>query len=258
MNTSNKIMLIFFGLFVSGCSNTPTIEESTSKLRAMSPQKESSSTTNIVPRDTIRQSENIPAPIDSVTYWKMVRDSCPELFRKVPLSPYEAYDKCRSGYFVGGGCESCIDNYFKLYAKVLRRKSGKEMKPIRNDTQEALRLLNFISHELSGGGTFYGHMMERSEGEMEHSLYKYEHGEMDFSTIDLDKERSTLFRKWKKNIHKSITREGGMNFSGVTDVELEKQLLDSLSRMKSLVKTPFTLTYLDELGHRFYSDLIFK
>jgi hypothetical protein len=49
-----------------------------------------------------------------------------------------------------------------------------------------------------------------------------------------------------------------MNFSGVTDVELEKQLLDSLSQMKSLVKTPFTLTYLDEFGHRFYSDLIFK
>ncbi len=50
------------------------------------------------------------------------------------------------------------------------------MIPIRNDTQEALRLLNFISDELSGGGTFYGHMLERSEGEMEHSLYKYEHG----------------------------------------------------------------------------------
>jgi hypothetical protein len=257
MNTTNKIVIIFFGLFVSGCSNTPTIEESITKLRAMSPQTESSSTANTVPKDTIRQLENIPAPMDSVTYWKMVRDSCPELFRKVPLSPYEAYDKCKSGYFVGGGCESCIDNYFELYAKVLRRKSGKAMKPIRDDTKEAMELLNFIANKLSGGGTFYGHMLLRAEGEIEYSLYKYEHGEMDFSAIALDKERSALFRKWKKNIHNSITRDGSMNFTELTDVELEKQLLDSLSRMKSLVKTPFTLTYLDELGHRFYSDLRF-
>ena len=257
MKILNRIVIVILGLFAGGCNNTPTVEESISKLRAMSPQTESSSTANTVPKDTIRHSENISTRMDSITYWKMVRDSCPELFRKVPLSPYEAYDKCRSGYFVGGGCEGCIDNYFKLYAKVLRRKSGKAMKPIRNDTQEALRLLNFISHELSGGGTFYGHMMERSEGEMEHSLYKYEHGEMDFSTIDLDKERSALFRKWKKNIHKSITRDGSTNFTELSDADLEKQLLDSLSRMKSLVKTPFTLTYLDELGHRFYSDLKF-
>jgi hypothetical protein len=226
-------------------------------MRAMYPQKDIISEPKVVPRDTIKSLESDSAPMDSVTYWKMVRDSCPELFLKVPLSPYEAYDKCRSGYFVGGGCEGCIDNYFKLYAKVLRRKSGKAMKPIRNNTIEALRLLNFISHELSGGGTFYGHMMERSEGEMEHSLYKYEHGEMDFSTIDFDKERSALFRKWKKNIHESITRDGSMNFTELSDADLEKQLLDSLSRMKLLVKTPFTLTYLDELGHRFYSDLKF-
>jgi|GEM_PF-2718893 hypothetical protein len=246
-----------FVLLIAGCHNPPSIEETLASLRSMQPTRSQNSSVENERTDNSSQIDSRTAPMDSVTYWKMVRDSCPELFRKVPLSPYEAYDKCRSGYFVGGGCESCIDNYFKLYAKVLRRKSGKEMKPIRNDTQEALRLLNYISHELSGGGTFYGHMMERSEGEMEHSLYKYEHGEMDFSAIDLDKERSTLFRKWKKSIHKSITREGGMNFSGVRDVELEKQLLDSLSRMKTLVKTPFTLTYLDEFGRRFYSDLKF-
>ena len=43
--------------------------------------------------------------------------------------------------------------------------------------------------------------------------------------------------------------------SHLSDADLEKQLLDSLSRMNSLVKTPFTLTYLDELGHSYYSDL---
>lgn len=257
MKKVNRILLIASGIFIGGCNNTPTVEESMAKMRAMYPQKDIISEPKVVTRDTIKSLESDSAPMDSVTYWKMVRDSCPELFLKVPLSPYEAYDKCRSGYFVGGGCEGCIDNYFKLYAKVLRRKSGKAMKPIRNNTIEALRLLNFISHELSGGGTFYGHMMERSEGEMEHSLYKYEHGEMDFSTIDFDKERSALFRKWKKNIHKSITRDGSMNFTELSDADLEKQLLDSLSRMKSLVKIPFTLTYLDELGHRFYSDLKF-
>jgi hypothetical protein len=255
MKILSRILTVASGLLIVGCSNTPSIEESTSKLRAMSPQTESSSTANTVPRDTIRKPENIPAPMDSLTYWEMVRDSCPELFRKVPLSPYEAYDKCKSAYFVGGGCESCIDNYFELYAKVLRRKSGKPMKPIRDDTKEAMELLNFIANKLSGGGTFYGHMLLRAEGEIEYSLYKYEHGEMDFSSIDIDKERSALFRKWKRNIHNSITRDGSMNFTELSDVELEKQLLDSLSRMKSLVKTPFTLTYLDELGHRYYSDL---
>ena len=257
LNLGISAMSLLFVLLISGCHNPPSIEETLASLRSMQPARSQNSSVENKRTDSSSQIDNRTAPMDSVTYWKMVRDSCPELFRKVPLSPYEAYDKCQSGYFVGGGCESCIDNYFELYAKVLRRKSGKAMKPIRNDTQEALRLLNFISDELSGGGTFYGHMLERSEGEMEHSLYKYEHGEMDFSTIDLDKERSALFRKWKKNIHNSIVAKKIDNFNGVSDTDLEKQLLDSLSKMKSLVKTPFTLTYLDEFGHSFYSDLKF-
>ena len=250
-------MIIFFGLFVSGCSNTPSIEESITKLRAMSPQTESSSTANTVPKDTIRQSENIPARMDSVTYWKMVRDSCPELFRKVPLSPYEAFEKCKSAEMRGWDSEVGIDKYFQRYAKVLQKRSGKAMKPIRDDTQEAMQLLYFIANELSGGGTFYSHMLARSEGSMEYSLYKFEKGETDFSNLDFDKEREVLFRKWKKNIHKSITRDGSTNFTELSDADLEKQILDSLSRMKSLVKTPFTLTYLDEFGHSFYSDLKF-
>ena len=255
MKILKRILTVTAGLLIVGCSNTPTLEESMAKIRAMNPQRENSTESRVVPQDTIKSIESGSAPLDSVTYWKMVRDSCPELFRKVPLSPYEAYDKCRSGYFVGGGCEACIDNYFELYAKVLRRKSGKAMKPIRDDTKEAMELLNFIANKLSGGGTFYGHMLVRAQGEIEYSIYKYEHGEMDFSSIDLDKERSALFRKWKKNIHKSITRDGSLNFTELSDADLEKQLLDSLSRMNSLVKTPFTLTYLDELGHSYYSDL---
>ena len=255
MNTTNKIMIIFFGLFVSGCSNTPSIEESITKLRAMSPQTESSSTANTVPKDTIRQSENIPARMDSVTYWKMVRDSCPELFRKVPLSPYEAFEKCKSAEMRGWDSEVGIDRYFQRYAKVLQKRSGKAMKPIRDDTQEAMQLLYFIANELSGGGTFYSHMLARSEGSLEYSLYKFEKGETDFSNLDFDKEREVLFRKWKKNIHKSIAAKKIENLNGLSDTDIEKQLLDSLSRIKSLVKTPFTISYLDEFGHRFYSDL---
>ena len=257
MNTTNKITIIFFGLFVSGCSNTPSIEESITKLRAMSPQTESSSTANTVPKDTIRQSENIPARMDSVTYWKMVRDSCPELFRKVPLSPYEAFEKCKSAEMRGWDSEVGIDKYFQRYAKVLQKRSGKAMKPIRDDTQEAMQLLYFIANELSGGGTFYSHMLARSEGSMEYSLYKFEKGETDFSNLDFDKEREVLFRKWKKNIHKSIAAKKIENLNGLSDTDIEKQLLDSLSRIKSLVKTPFTISYLDEFGHSFYSDLKF-
>ena len=257
MNTTNKIMIIFFGLFVAGCSNTPSIEESITKLRAMSPQTESSSTANTVPKDTIRQSENIPARMDSVTYWKMVRDSCPELFRKVPLSPYEAFEKCKSAEMRGWDSEVGIDRYFQRYAKVLQKRSGKAMKPIRDDTQEAMQLLYFIANELSGGGTFYSHMLARSEGSLEYSLYKFEKGETDFSNLDFEKEREVLFRKWKKNIHKSIAAKKIENLNGLSDTDIEKQLLDSLSRIKSLVKTPFTISYLDEFGHSFYSDLKF-
>jgi len=257
MNTTNKIMIIFFVLFVSGCSNTPSIEESITKLRAMSPQKESSSTANTVPKDTIRQSENIPARMYSVTYWKMVRDSCPELFRKDPLSPYEAFEKCKSAEMRGWDSEVGIDNYFQRYAKVLQKRSGKAMSPIRKATKDAQRLLYFIANELSGGGTFYSHMLARSEGSLEYSLYKFEKGETDFSNLDFDKEREVLFRKWKKNIHKSIAAKKIETLNGLSDTNIEKQLLDSLSRMKSLVKTPFTLTYLDEFGHSFYSDLKF-
>jgi hypothetical protein len=252
MKILNGILTVALGLLIVGCSSTPTVEESLAKIRELNPQGENSSESKVALRDSIKSMES-----DSATYWKMVRDSCPELFRKVPLSPYEAYDKCKSGYMTGWGCEVGMDDYFQMYAKVLRRRSGKEMIPIRNDTQEALRLLNFISHELSGGGTFYGHMLARSEGDLEYSLYKYEHGEMDFNKIDLEKGRSELFRKWKNNIHKSITRDGSMNFTELSDADLEKQLLDSLSKMKSLVKTPFTLTYIDEFGHRLYSDLKF-
>ena len=250
-------MIIFFGLFVSGCSNTPSSEESISKLRAMSPKTESSSTANTVPKDSIRQSENIPARMDSVTYWKMVRDSCPELFRKDPLSPYEAFEKCKSAEMRGWDSEVGIDRYFQRYAKVLQKRSGKAMTPIRKATKDAQRLLYFIANELSGGGTFYSHMLARSEGSLEYSLYKFEKGETDFSNLDFEKEREVLFRKWKKNIHKSIAAKKIENLNGLSDTDIEKQLLDSLSRIKSLVKTPFTISYLDEFGHSFYSDLKF-
>jgi hypothetical protein len=257
MRILNGILTVTFGLLIVGCSNTPSVEESTSKLRAMNPQTEASPTANTILKDTIRQLENIPAPMDSVTYWKMVRDSCPELFRKVPLSPYEAYDKCKSGYMIGWGCEVGMDDYFQMYAKVLRKRIGKAMEPFRQSTSEAMQLLYFIANKLSGGGTFYSHMLARSEGEIEYSLYKFEKGEIDFKSFDFKKKHDELFRKWKKNIHKSITRDDSMNFTELSDADLEKQLLDSLSRMKSLVKTPFTLTYLDEFGHTFYSDLKF-
>jgi hypothetical protein len=257
MMTKNYFPLLCVCLFIASCSNTPSIEETIAHLKTLYPQTVSVVDTAKVQIETVPVIESLTVPMDSVTYWKMVRDSCPELFRKVPLSPYEAFEKCQSAEMRGWDSEVGIDNYFQRYAKVLRRKSGKAMKSIRNDTQEAMRLLNFISHELSGGGTFYGHILVRAEGDLEYSLYKYEHGAMDFIAIDLVKERGELFREWKKNIHKSITRDGSMNFTDLSDVELEKQLLDSLSRMKSLVKSPFTLTYLEEFGHRFYSDLNF-
>jgi hypothetical protein len=100
-------------------------------------------------------------------------------------------------------------------------------------------------------------MLARSEGSLEYSLYKFEKGETDFSNLDFDKEREVLFRKWKKNIHKSIAAKKIENLNGLSDTDIEKQLLDSLSRIKSLVKTPFTISYLDEFGHSFYSDLKF-
>jgi hypothetical protein len=247
------LLLILF----SGCNTPPSIEETVAALKNMQPAQSERPSTENNQIDNSSQMDSRNAPLDSVTYWKMVRDSCPELFRKVPLSPYEAYDKCKSGYMIGWGCEVGMDDYFQMYAKVLRKKSGKAMEPFRQSTLEAMQLLYFIANKLSGGGTFYSHMLARSEGEIEFSLYKFEQGEMDFSDLDFDKERSALFRKWKRNIHKSITRDGSTNFTEMTDADLEKQLLDSLSRMKSLVKTPFTLTYLDEFGHRFYSDLKF-
>lgn len=250
--------LCFLLILFSGCQTPPSIDESIERLKAMQPVQSVQPSLDTAQQSTTSQN-NIPlSPMDSVTYWKMVRDSCPELFRKVPLSPYEAYDKCKSGHMIGWGCEVGMDDYFQLYAKVLRRKSGKAMKPIRDDTQEAMQLLYFIANELSGGGTFYSHMLVRSEGSLEYSLYKFEKGETDFSNFAFDKEREVLFRKWKKNIRKSIAAKKIENLKGLSDTDIERQLLDSLSRMKSLVKTPFTLTYIDEFGRRFYSDLKFN
>jgi hypothetical protein len=120
-----------------------------------------------------------------------------------------------------------------------------------------MQLLYFIANNLSGGGTFYSHMLARSEGEIEYSLYKFEKGEIDFSTFDFKKNHDALFRKWKKNIRKSIAKNAGNRMNGVSNPDIENQLLDSLSRMASLIETPFTLTYLDEFCHRFYSDLSF-
>ena len=80
---------------------------------------------------------------------------------------------------------------------------------------------------------------------------------MDFSSFDFKKNRDSVFRKWKKNIHKSIAKNGGNAMNQGSNLEVEKQMLDSLSRMESLIGTPFTLTYVDEFCHRFFSDLNF-
>jgi hypothetical protein len=257
LNLGISAMSLLFVLLISGCHNPPSIEETLASLRSMQPARSQNSSVENKRTDSSSQIDNRTAPMDSVTYWKMVRDSCPELFRKDPLSPYEAFEKCKSAEMRGWDSEVGIDKYFQRYAKVLQKRSGKAMTPIRKATKDAQRLLYFIANELSGGGTFYSHMLARSEGSLEYSLYKFEKGETDFSNLDFDKEREVLFRKWKKNIHNSILAKKIDNFNGVSDTDLEKQLLDSLSKMKSLVKTPFTLTYLDEFGHSFYSDLKF-
>jgi hypothetical protein len=145
MKIMNRVLILTFGLLIVGCSNTPTVEESLSKIREMNPQRENTSESKAIPRDTIKSLESDSAPMDSVTYWKMVRDSCPELFRKVPLSPYEAYDKCQSAYMIGWGCEVGMDDYFQIYAKVLRKKSGAEIIPLRKATFEAMKWLNMLA-----------------------------------------------------------------------------------------------------------------
>ena len=257
MKTINLFTPIFLVLVLGSCSNTPSIEESVANIRMLNPPRTSVNGSVNPQKDSTQTPKDLTNPMDSVTYWKMVRDSCPELFRKVPLSPYDAYDKCKSGYMIGWGCEVGMDDYFHLYAKVLKKKSGKSMIPIRKDTKEAMELLYFIANQLSGGGTFYSHMLARSEGEIEYSLYKFEKGEMDFSSFDFKKNRDSVFRKWKKNIHKSIAKNGGNAMNQGSNLEVEKQMLDSLSRMESLIGTPFTLTYVDEFCHRFFSDLNF-
>ena len=254
MKKVNRIILIGSGLFIGACNNTPSIEESTSKLRAMNPQTEPSSTANTVPRDTIRQPKNIPAPMDSVTYWKMVRDSCPELFRKVPLSPYEAYDKCQSGYMIGWGCEVGIDDYFQRYAKVLRKKSGTEIIPLRKATFEVMKWLNMIASQISGGGTFFGHSIVRLEGDLEYSLYQFEHGLLNFENIELENERKELFKLWRRNIRKSLKVRTTSNQNEFTNAELELLVNNTLKDVEMLVKTPFTLTFIREYVHRFYND----
>jgi hypothetical protein len=246
-----------FVILFSGCNTPPSIEETVAALKNMQPAIsdkpliENTQSNNSVPAD----SRNVP--LDSVSYWKMLRDSCPELFRKDALGPYEAFDKCKSLEMRGYNSELGIDQYFKRYARVLRTRSGKAMVPLRKATLESMQLLYFIANNLSGGGTFYSHMLARSEGEIEYRLYKFEKGEMDFSTFDFKKNQDALFRKWKKNIRKSIAKNSGNRVSGVSNPDIENQLLDSLSRMASLIETPFTLTYVDEFCHRFYSDLDF-
>ncbi len=254
MNTLNRILIVTLGLFAGGCSNTPSVEESTSKLRAMSPQTESSQTANTVPKDTIRQLENIPAPMDSVTYWKMVRDSCPELFRKVPLSPYEAYDKCQSGYMIGWGCEVGMDDYFQMYAKVLRKKSGAEIIPLRKATLEAMKWLNMLAGQIAGGGTFFGHSIVRLEGDLEYSLYQFEHGQLNFENIVFENERNELFKFWRRNIRKSLKVRTTSNQNEITNAEFELLVNTTLKDVEALVKTPFTLTFIREYVHRFYDD----
>ena len=247
MGAATALLLILF----SGCNTPPSIEETVAALKNMQPAQSANPVIENIQSDNSSQMDSGNEPLDSVTYWKMLRDSCPELFRKDALSPYEAFDICKSAEMRGWDSESGIDNYFKRYAKVMRKRSGMAMEPLRQSTLASIQLLYFIANKLSGGGTLYSHMLARSEGEIEYSLYKFEIGEMDFKSFDFKKKHAELFRKWKKNIHKSIMKRG------VANVDLENQLLDSLSRMETLIETPFTLTYMDEFGHRFCSDFNF-
>lgn len=254
MRILNGILTVTFGLLIVGCSNTPTVEESLSKIREMNPQRENSSESKVDPHDTFKSMESDSASMDSATYWKMVRDSCPELFRKVPLSPYEAYDKCNSRYMIGWGCEVGMDDYFQMYAKVLRKKSGAEIIPLRKATLEAMKWLNMLAGQIAGGGSFFGHSIVRLEGDLEYSLYQFEHGQLNFENIVLENERKELFKFWRRNIRKSLKVRTTSNQNEIRNAELELLVNNTLKDVEALVKTPFTLTFIREYVHRFYSD----
>jgi len=250
MSAASVVLVILF----SGCNKPPSIEETVAALKNMQPThsdkpaNENTQSNNSIPAD----SRN--APLDSVTYWKMVKDSCPELFRKDPLSPYEAYDKCKSGYMIGWGCEVGIDDYFQMYAKVMRKRSGKGNIPLRKETMEAMKSLNMLAGHLAGGGTFFGHSIVRVAGDLEYSLFQYEHGQMNFDDIILEKERKELFKSWRRNIRNSLKLRATCNDHEMTNAELELLVNETFKDVETLVRTPFTLTFIREYVHGYYND----
>ena len=65
---------------------------------------------------------------------------------------------------------------------------------------------------------------------------------------------SELFKLWRRNIRKSLKVRTTSNQNEITNAELELLVNETLKDVESLVKTPFTLSFIREYVHRFYND----
>ena len=113
---------------------------------------------------------------DTLKYEKeefnLMVDNHPELFSEYTQDPYQCYN-CKAD-ITDFASECGKDNYFILYAHLLKQKNGLDNNKVMRKKMIAIyKNINSLFAQFQNGGSYFGHQNTRIIGYAEYSIYLY-------------------------------------------------------------------------------------
>ncbi|MCB9262867.1 MAG: hypothetical protein H6607_10875 [Flavobacteriales bacterium] len=177
-------------------------------------------------------------------------DNHPELFIENPDEPDQSF-YCNSGNGEFGS-EAGQDNYYILYAYLLKQKNGIDNnQKMRKKLIDIYANINTLFSRFQHGGTYFGHQYARIEGYAEYSVYIYlqskDHIE---KTYNITKQKEFYI----KSLRQLIDDESKIDHAtfGNDKIALSKELNKIVDNLNNLITDNFYLRRAQEFQYRHY------
>lgn len=182
----------------------------------------------------------------------------PELYLAIPQHPDLAYaiSRYKENYDKDIRCnwtsEVGQDNYYILYAYLLKHRNGLEKyKKMRDTLIQIYREINGINADLAEGGTYYAHQYRRIQGFAEYSIYRYK-SNIDWFTkkYPISSQKSIFIKALKKYIEEEETNL--YNTDKSSRIERKAESDAHVTKIDSLITNYFYLKMAQEFQYSNY------
>jgi len=190
---------------------------------------------------------------DNFSYYKkefkQILELHPEISLYPPLHPDLAYNK----NYVGFEDETGKDEYFTIYANLLKEKNkGKNSKRLRKKLIDAFLKVNYVHALYKRGGSGFSHQKPRIAAYAEFNIYNYINRD-----TNLNKSKKFYKRKAKyietfiNNMEKGILKL--VNMPEYAKKRMLKEIRTEISQLEKLIHSDFLLESVKDFEQKYYN-----